>query len=148
MGVEFAWQRRFDRQYVDVAATWAKHQYDFNSTIGFGEVIRRGNDLDTAPRWLGSARWGIDLGARTNLEAEVVHVGKHYTNAANTGEYDGHWLVHWRGSYRRSESVKLFARVHNLLDERYAERADFAFGSDRYFPGMARQFYLGVDWQP
>lgn len=147
LGVEFAWQRRFDRQYVDVAATWARHQYDFTSTVSFGELIRSGNDLDTAPRWLGSARWGMDVNDRFSVEAELVHVGKHYTNASNTAEYDGHWLVHWRGSYRLSESVNLFARVHNLLNERYAERADFAFGNDRYFPGMARQYYLGVDWQ-
>ena len=146
-GVELEWRMEFERQYFDIAATWAKHQYDFNSTISLGEVIRSGNDLDTAPRWLGSARWGADIGPRLNVEAEVVHVGEHYTDAANTAEYDGHWLVNWRGSYQVSDSVKLFARVHNLFNERYAERADFAFGNDRFFPGISRQFYVGVDWR-
>lgn len=147
-GVELAFARQWGRHSVDVAATWAKHQYDFDSTISFGETIRSGDDLDTAPRWLGSARWGVELTPSVSFETELVHVGKHFTNASNTAQYDGHWLVNWRGSYTMNDSVNLFVRVHNALDEEYAERADFAFGSDRYFPGIARQFYLGVDWRP
>ena len=41
--------------------------------------------------------------------------------------------------------VRLFARLLNLLDVAYADRADFAFGSYRYFPGMPRQLYAGVE---
>jgi hypothetical protein len=32
----------------------------------------------------------------------------------------------------------------NLFDAEYADRADFAFGSYRYFPAMPRHLYLGV----
>ena len=33
----------------------------------------------------------------------------------------------------------------NLLDTAYADRADYAFGSYRYFPGMPRQVYVGLE---
>jgi iron complex outermembrane receptor protein len=34
--------------------------------------------------------------------------------------------------------------VNNLADKLYAERADFAFGGYRYFPGREREVYLEV----
>jgi hypothetical protein len=33
----------------------------------------------------------------------------------------------------------------NIGDIRYADRADVAFGSYRYFPGTPRQSYLGFE---
>ncbi len=34
--------------------------------------------------------------------------------------------------------MTLLAILRNATDERYADRADFAFGSERYFPGEER----------
>ena len=57
----------------------------------------------------------------------------------------GHRLLNWRGAWDVTPWVRLFARLLNLLDVAYADRADFAFGSYRYFPGMPRQLYAGVE---
>jgi hypothetical protein len=35
----------------------------------------------------------------------------------------------------------------NLLDEDYAERADYAFGDYRYFVGEPRGLYLQIGWE-
>ena len=80
-------------------------------------------------------------------EFELNLVGKHYVNAANTAEYEGHEVLNWRGHWQLNDKTKLYARIINLLDEEYADRADFAFGGYRYFPGMPRQFYMGLDLQ-
>jgi len=32
----------------------------------------------------------------------------------------------------------------HLFDERYANRADFAFGAERYFPGRPRTAFVGL----
>ena len=77
-------------------------------------------------------------------ELEVNRVGSYFVNAANTARYKGHYAVNWRMQWQASASTELSLRVINLLNERYADRADFAFGSYRYFPAMPRQFYLGV----
>jgi hypothetical protein len=37
-------------------------------------------------------------------------------------------------------------RVTNLLDTAYADRADFAFGDYRYFPGRGRAYFLELGW--
>ena len=77
-------------------------------------------------------------------ELEVNRVGAYYLNAANTAKYDGHYAVNWRMQWQLNERTELSLRVINLLDERYADRADFVFGGYRYFPAMPRQVYFGA----
>ena len=147
-GLEVSWQFGAGSAHeFDLVASYGRHKYDFTGTIG-REPIEDGNDVDTAPRWLGSARWRYQPREHLVSELELVGVGQHYVNAANTADYDGHVLVNWRGSYRVRDNLRVFARLVNFLDEEYAERADFAFGNFRYFPGMPRQLYLGLEFQP
>ena len=143
-GVEFEGTLIRGAHVFSIAATYAVHQYAFDRLATGFEVIRDGNDVDTAPRWLGNLRWRMDLGDSFTHEIEVSVVGEHYVNAANTAEYDGHYVVNWRGQWQMNERTVIFARLVNALDEEYADRADFAFGSYRYFPAMPRQLYAGV----
>ena len=80
-------------------------------------------------------------------ELELAHIGAHFIDAANTVRYGGHALLNWRGSWRATPRLKVFARLVNLLDRPYADRADYAFGSYRYFPGLPRQTYIGIEGQ-
>lgn len=132
---------------VDLVASYARHRYAFTRAAGRGEQIVDGNDVDTAPRWLASAHWRWAAG-RMVSEFEAVHVGSHAVDAANTAHYGGHTLFNWRGSVQTTPRVRLFARLINLLDTPYADRADYAFGSYRYFPGLKRQLYAGVELTP
>ena len=71
----------------------------------------------------------------------------HFTDAANLHEYEGHTLFHLRTSWNYSSKLKGYLRIENLTDENYAERADFnAFGGDRYFPGLPREAYIGLEY--
>jgi len=40
--------------------------------------------------------------------------------------------------------VTLFGKLTNIFDKRYADRADFGFGSPRYFPGEDRGLMVGT----
>jgi outer membrane receptor protein involved in Fe transport len=130
----------------ELATTYARHQYAFDRVLAQGETIEDGNDVDTAPRWLGSARWQWQPIAGLTNELEVVYVGEHFVNAENTAEYDGHALWNWRTRYRMNDNLVLFARVMNLASENYADRADFAFGNYRYFPGTPLQLFAGFEF--
>jgi outer membrane receptor protein involved in Fe transport len=125
----------------------ARHRYDFTREIvdpaSATESIRDGDDVDTAPRKL----WNLRLeGSWRALTAELEwrHVGEYYTDAANEHRYPGHDVWVLRGNYPLTSNVSLHARIDNLTDTRYAERADYAFGNTRYFPGEERAFYIGV----
>ncbi|MDA1073829.1 MAG: TonB-dependent receptor [Proteobacteria bacterium] len=143
-GVEFKLTYPVGDHLFDLTGTYAEHKYDFDRNASGGEIIRKGNYVDTAPKWIGSARWFYSPGEKWRSEIEVSYLGKHYVNAANTAEYEGHLVFNWRGGYRLQDNVELFVRVLNLTDEKYADRGDFAFGNYRYFPAMPRQFYGGI----
>ena len=129
---------------LDLAATYARHRYGFTRDVAGGERIAYGNAMDTAPRWLGSARWRFES-VRGVSDSRPYAWGPYFADASNTARYDGHWLLNWRGAWDVTARVRLFARRANLLDAAYADRADFAFGGCRYFPGMPRQLYAGVE---
>ncbi len=147
-GAEFqaSWQSVSNGLFAGLAATWARHRYDFNRQLAAGESIRSGNDVDTAPKTLGSARIGWDQNA-TLAELEWVHLGRYYLNAANTARYPGHDLLNMRLVWRVTDDWSLAVRVNNLADRRYADRADFAFGSYRYFPGREREAFLQIAYR-
>ena len=143
-GIEAAVTWTAGAHVLHLAATHARHRYAFTRDVSGGERITDGNEVDTAPRWLGSARWRFETD-RGVSEFEIVYLGSHFINASNTARYGGHRLLNWRGSWDATPRVRLFARLLNLLDVPYADRADFAFGSYRYFPGMPRQLYAGIE---
>ena len=132
-------------QSVSVVASYARHEYAFDRILAGGELIQDGNDVDTAPRWLGSLQWTLAPTAALVSELEVVYQGEHYVNAENTADYPGHVVVNWRGSWQANDTWRVFARVINLFDMEYADRADFAFGNYRYFPAMPLQVYAGFE---
>jgi outer membrane receptor protein involved in Fe transport len=131
--------------YGGFAGTYAKQTYAFSSATPGGERIRTGDDIDTAPRTLASARLGYDHPVAL-AELEWTHVGSHYLDVGNLTTYGGHNLLNLRGVWRVTPALALTLRVNNLADEFYAERADFAFGTYRYFPGRDREMYLEVAW--
>jgi outer membrane receptor protein involved in Fe transport len=56
--------------------------------------------------------------------------------------------VNARARYALGEAWHTTLRVTNLTDRRYADRADFAFGDYRYFPGRERSAFLEVGYTP
>jgi len=146
-GVEFEAFRTFGQHTFALSGTYAEHRYDFDSTIAGGEQIDKNNYVDTAPKWLANGRWTFSPTERIDTELEVNYLGEHYVNASNTAEYDGHVVVNLRGRFAVNETLTITARVINLLDEQYADRADYTLFNPlryRYFPAMPRQFYVGA----
>jgi outer membrane receptor protein involved in Fe transport len=125
------------------SATYAQHTYEFDNAA---EGIVSGNDVDTAPRTIANVRLGYGfIDDRARLELEWVHRGAYETDAANLHDYGGHDLLNLRGEFAVTENLSVFGRVSNLLDTRYADRADFTtFSGDRYFPGEDRGVYAGA----
>ncbi len=146
-GLELELQYRGNGGYfAALGASLARHTYEFDyETAG---VNINGNDIDTAPRLFGNARFGWE-GERLLIELELAAVGSYYLEPANAFEYDGHTLVSLRASHQLAERLMLYVRAVNLLDEAYAERADYTtFSEQRYFPGAPRGVFaeLAFRW--
>jgi outer membrane receptor protein involved in Fe transport len=132
---------------LGAAGTYARHRYEFTRAVEGGETITKGDDVDTAPRqvhnfWL---RWRPVAGLST--EAEWQFVGDYFVDASNAHGYPGHELLNLRARYEFAGNWSVTARLNNALDRAYADRADFAFGTYRYFPGRGRAAFVELAWR-
>jgi iron complex outermembrane receptor protein len=144
-GLEYELQwRALDSLSFALAGTLAKHTYDFDRSIDGGETIVSGRDIDTAPRHINTARVNWRAFERFNTELELVSVGHYFVDAVNAHDYEGYRLLNLRFGWQLSKEWNSTVRVDNLTDVAYADRADFAFGNYRYFPGRRRTVFWEV----
>lgn len=130
-----------------VAWTLSHYEYDFDQAASGGEMIVNGNDVDTSPNSFGSVHWRFTPTAASMLELELVRMGEYYLDAANTARYDGHTVLNLRGAWNPLPKWTFSARIMNLTNEDYADRADFAFGNYRYFPAFPIHYFLAVEFR-
>ncbi|MEO1554152.1 MAG: TonB-dependent receptor, partial [Pseudomonadota bacterium] len=145
-GIELAasWQMA-DTVILGGNITWSDQIYTFDRIVGNGsEIIRDGNQIDTAPEWLANASFTWLPNDEFSLEVSTNYVGEYFTNPANTQDYSGHLVTNLRASYDVSEALETYLIVRNLTDETYADRADFAFGDERFFPGEPLNVTIGL----
>lgn len=135
-----------DAWYAGLDLTVARHTYDSRIPLLGVDGDIEGNDIDTAPRQFGSARLGW-RGERARAELEWVHMGEYYLEPTESFEYAGHDLLNFRASTALGRGLSAALRVTNLLDEDYAERADYGFGEYRYFVGRPRSLYLEISYR-
>ena len=140
-----------DSWSVGIDANVAHHTYDSNIELLGSSGNIRGNDIDTAPKAFGSARLDWDFstlaGRSSRAELEWVYMDSYYLEPQNNHQYDGHSLVNLRITSDLTPRWSAGLRLTNLLDEDYAERADFGFGEYRYFVGQPRGAYLQISYQ-
>ncbi|MEA1941771.1 MAG: TonB-dependent receptor [Pseudomonadota bacterium] len=145
-GIEFdiAWPFA-DTLEAGLTGSWARHTYAFDRPVSAAsEGIAAGNDVDTAPRWLWTGRLAWTPTPQADVALEWTHVGEYFTDAGNLHTYEGHDLLTLRARYRLSDRTTLYGAIRNLTGEAYAERADYAFGNARYFPGEPRGVTVGI----
>ena len=140
-----------DSWSVGIDANVANHTYDSNIELLGSSGNIQGNDIDTAPKAFGSARLDWDFstlaGRSSRAELEWVYMDSYYLEPQNNHQYDGHSLVNLRITSDLTPRLSAGLRLTNLLDEDYAERADFGFGEYRYFVGQPRGAYVQISYQ-
>jgi iron complex outermembrane recepter protein len=129
---------------LGASASYTEHQYDDDRMLS--GVAIDGNLVDSAPRFFSNLQLSWNPNERSRLELEWLHQGRYYTDPENLHEYDGHDLLNLRGSWQVNNELSLTARITNLSNRDYAERADYSsFSGDRFFPGEPRSLYIGVE---
>ena len=131
--------------------TLARHTYDFedinfnfDGSVDTANTITDGDRIDTAPDTLAHMRVTVRPIEQFSTELEWRHVGSYFTDPGNTQSYDGHDIFVLRSAFEVSDKLRVFGRVDNLFDTIFADRADFAFGNQRFFPGRPRTLFFGL----
>ncbi|MCQ8879059.1 TonB-dependent receptor [Pseudoalteromonas shioyasakiensis] len=128
-----------------LAASHAEHTYSYAQILSGVNII--GNDVDTAPRNIANVQINFQATDATIVALEWHHVSDYFTDPENLHSYAGHDLINLRGAWQINEQLKVTARINNLLDAAYAERADYtSFTGDRYFPGRPRNIMFSASY--
>lgn len=145
--VAFDWAVSAD-WFVSIDATYARHQYDFDVVAARGETFESGNDVDTAPRWIGSLELEYRPTERFDVALQWASMGKYYLDAENRFRYPGHTVANLRAAFTLTPGFDLVLRLNNVTDRLMADRADYAFGNYRYFPGRGRELFAELRYTP
>ncbi|MEZ0149267.1 MAG: TonB-dependent receptor [Candidatus Reddybacter sp.] len=145
-GIELAahWSPGSD-WYLKLNASYARHIYD--SAIAISAENIDGNEIDTAPRYTGSAQVGRYFYGHSLVELEWQYLGSYYTDPENQHSYPGHQLVNMRAQLFIDHEWQLNLRINNIADVDYADRADYGFGQARYFIGEPRTAFVELVWE-
>jgi len=131
---------------IAVNASLAEHRYASDQFLGGINI--NGNEIDTAPNQFGSMQLRWNPTENLRLELEWLNQGAYYMDAENLHKYGGYNLLNLRANWEVNDRWNIFARVNNLLDKKYAERADYTFFTEeRYFPGTPLNLFVGVEWR-
>lgn len=128
------------------AGSHALHTYEHDQLLNTVNI--NGNDLDTAPATQFNTRLDYLISDKTQVNLEWQFVSEYFTDPENLHRYEGHSVFHLRSRHLLTPQITLYGQINNLLDENYAERADFStFSGDRYFPARPRNFMISVEYQ-
>ncbi len=145
-GVELSFSQAIThRLSVDGNFSYSKHSYSNNPNLSEDNIV--GNDIVSAPRRLAnlSAQYQFD---KWQLQLHSQFVDDYYLNPENTAKYKGHTLLNAHMRYQYSNALSLAINVDNLLDRRYAERANYtSFTQERYFPGKPRNVKVAMKYE-
>jgi iron complex outermembrane receptor protein len=131
-----------ERWRLDAAFSYARHTYEEWKISG--TVDYSGKEMELAPRRIANTRLSFGDAKTGMAQLEWLHFGSWWSNQTNTSKYDGHDLFNLRGSYPLGRDLSLFANIHNLADQRYAESTGVSSGFDTFAPGLPRTFSAGL----
>jgi outer membrane receptor protein involved in Fe transport len=82
------------------------------------------------------------------MSLQWAMIDEYYLDAENRFQYPGHSIINLGVGSRLSKNINFNLRLNNLMDTRIADRADYAFGNYRYFPGRGREVFVEIRYVP
>ncbi|MBT3557205.1 MAG: TonB-dependent receptor [Rhodospirillales bacterium] len=145
-GVEAQIGYIFNPQWnLESAMSYAMHTYE--DWVTDENTDYSGNEMMSAPRWIGNFSLGYSPSflPDATLQLEWVSMGDYWMDEANTHRYTGHNLFNIRAGYDVTENVRIFGRLMNLTDERYATSAKYGSNGHEFAPGLPMSAFIGVE---
>ena len=135
-----------DQWNLDLAASQSKHEYIhfINSGTDYS-----GNEQKLGPEFKGAATlsWHAPSQPEANLQLQVDYFGKYWMDDANTQKADDYTVFHLKAQYALQSNLKLFARIDNLTDKKYASQSEVSYGRNKFYPALPRTVKAGVQYQ-
>ena len=72
-----------------------------------------------------------------------MHLDKYFLDPQNLHTYPGHSIANLRFT-KELKNIKVSGQITNLTGKLISERADYGFGSYRYFVGEERGIFIKI----
>ncbi|RLA69500.1 MAG: TonB-dependent receptor [Epsilonproteobacteria bacterium] len=139
-GVELTYKHKLNNTFAaSLATSYSKSNYVNDETYG-------DNEMASAPNTKGNLRLFYTPSSALTVMAEAQYVDSYYMDDKNEHEYEGYTIGNIKANYTMDKNIKLFAKINNITDEKYAEKADYSYGREKYTPADGRMFYFGAEY--
>lgn len=139
-GLELSFQQNF----LDFFST--KFSYSYSKIKFHNDRVFDYNNMSLVPRHKGNVRLFLTPNEKLTFMAEGEFVSSYWMDNENENKYSGYTIGNLKADYKLNSSLRLFMKLNNLANERYAEKAEFTFGKEKYTPGAPRQLFAGIDF--
>lgn len=143
-GIEASLKSEITKEFESsVSYSYSKHNYDNDPTLG-------DNEISGAPNTLANARlFYIPVYLKgLKIMAEWQYVGSYWMDDAHTvDKYNGYSIGNLKADYIYSKKLRIFTKITNITDKRYAVNARYAYGKEDYTPADPRSFYAGIEYK-
>lgn len=82
------------------------------------------------------------------LMVEGIYTSDYWMDNDHNAKYAGYKVYNLKANYQVNKEWRVYAKLNNLTDERYAESASyssFGGGKEKYTPAAPRQFFVGAE---
>ncbi|QOP45250.1 TonB-dependent receptor [Sulfurimonas paralvinellae] len=143
-GIEASLRSEITKEFeTSISYSYSKHNYDNDPTFG-------NNEISGAPNTLANARLFYLPKYLKGLTAmaEWQYVGSYWMDDAHTvNKYNGYSIGNLKANYVYSKKLRIFTKVTNFTDKKYAVNARYAYGKEDYTPADPRSFYAGIEYK-
>ncbi len=129
---------------------------EFNSKLSYSYSLHNfvddekyaNNTLSNAPEHQANARlfYLPSYLSGFTLMGEVEYISEYWMDNENEHSYSGYTVGNIKADYTMTPALQLFAKINNISDEKYAQRATFSYGKEKYTPASPREFFAGLEY--
>lgn len=143
-GIETTFDYQLSNEWAShLAYSYSKHTYDNDPTYG-------DNEMQAAPNHLANARiiYSPNYLHGLRIMPEWQYVGSYWMDDSHTvDEYNGYSIGNLKADYQYTKDLRVFTKVTNITDKKYAVSSSYAYGKSDYTPGDPRSFYAGIEYK-
>lgn len=143
-GIEATAQIQLNSDWaVHAAYSYSIHNYKDDSKYDDNEMFK-------APNHLANSRLIYTPSSINGLSimGEWQYVGSYWMDDGHVdGKYGGYSIGNLKADYAYDNKIRIFGKINNITDKRYAVSASYAYGKEDYTPGNPRQFYAGLEYR-
>jgi iron complex outermembrane recepter protein len=143
-GIETTLKSAFSKTWGSkVSYAYSQHKF------GEDDPDYAGKEEEAAPNHITNAQLIMTPESVNGLKvvAEVQAVSSYFMDNDNTKEYEGYIIGNIKAFYKLNKAWSFMARVTNITDKIYAEKASFAYGKEKYTPAGPREFLLSATYK-